>query len=417
MNNYHSRPEYYVKRWITPLLRKSLEDFPVLVLTGARQVGKSTLLLNEEPFNQFRYLSLDDFDVIRQAQENPHALWAGTDKIILDEVQKVPDLMAAVKQNVDRTNGRIKFVLSGSANLLLMKQISESLAGRAIYHVLDPLTLGEINSTEPTNIIKEILSGIWPEETTLSSPLPDSIPLIQRGLMPSLLRLSNESSYVQWWDGYVATYLERDLRQISQIDALVDFRRVMELLALRTGQLVNQSDLARDAGLSQPTVHRYLNLLETTHLFERVPAYTVNRTTRLLKSPKVFWNDCGLASYLSGYYQIEDLRPAREIGNLFESFIYHHVRVLANLMTPPARLYHWRTHTGNEVDIILEHGRKILAIEVKQTSKPGYGDTNGLKAFLSSHPNAVGGLLLHGGTETRWLGEKILALPWTQITG
>lgn len=417
MNNYHSHPEYYVKRWITPLLRKSLEDFPVMVLTGARQVGKSTLLLNEAPFNQFRYLSLDDFDVIRQAQENPNALWAGTDHIILDEVQKAPDLMAAVKQNVDRTNGKTKFVLSGSANLLLMKQISESLAGRAIYHVLDPLTLGEINSSEPTSLLKEILSGNWPEEGNDLSPLPDAIPLIQRGLMPTLLRLSNESSYVQWWDGYVSTYLERDLRQISQIEALVDFRRVMELLALRTGQLVNQSDLARDAGLSQPTVHRYLNLLETTHLFERVPAYTMNRTTRLLKSPKAFWNDCGLASYLSGYYQVEDLRQAREIGNLFESFIYHHVRVLANLMTPPARLYHWRTHTGNEVDIILEYGRKILAIEVKQTNKPGYGDTNGLKAFLSSHPTAVGGLLLHGGTEIRWLGEKILALPWTSITG
>lgn len=417
MNNNHSHPEYYVKRWITPLLRKSLEDFPVMVLTGARQVGKSTLLLNEEPFNQFRYLSLDDFDVIRQAQENPNALWAGTDHVILDEVQKAPDLMAAVKQNVDRTNGRTKFVLSGSANLLLMKQISESLAGRAIYHVLDPLTLGEINSSEPTSLFKEILSGNWPEEANDSSPLPDAVPFIQRGLMPTLLRLSNESSYVQWWDGYVSTYLERDLRQISQIDALVDFRRVMELLALRTGQLVNQSDLARDAGLSQPTVHRYLNLLETTHLFERVPAYTMNRTTRLLKSPKAFWNDCGLASYLSGYYQIDELRQSREIGHLFETFIYHHVRVLANLMTPPARLFHWRTHAGNEVDIILEYGRKILAIEVKQTTKPGYGDTNGLKAFLSNHPTAVGGLLLHSGTETCWLGEKILALPWTRITG
>lgn len=417
MNNYHSHPEYYVKRWITPLLRKSLEDFPVLVLTGARQVGKSTLLLNEEPFNQFRYLSLDDFDVLRQAQEKPDALWAGTDHVILDEVQKAPDLMAAVKQNVDRTQGKTKFVLSGSANLLLMKQVSESLAGRAIYHVLDPLTLGEINSREPTNLLKEILNGNWPEENDLLSPLPDAIPYIQSGLMPTLLRFSNKSSYVQWWDGYVATYLERDLRQISQIDALVDFRRVMELLALRTGQILNQSDLARDAGLSQPTVHRYLNLLETSHLFERVPAYTVNRTTRLLKSPKAFWNDCGLASYLSGYYQIEDLRQAREIGNFFESFMYHHIRVLANLMTPPARLYHWRTQSGNEVDIILEYGRKILAIEVKQTNKPGYGDTNGLKAFLSSHPTAVGGLLLHGGTKTRWLGDKILALPWTRVTG
>ena len=417
MNNIYSSPEDYLPRWITAVLRQALEDAPVLVLTGARQVGKSTLLLNETPFRDFRFLSLDDFDVLRQAQQQPDALWAGTDRVILDEVQKAPALLAAVKQAVDRAPGKMKFVLSGSANLLLMKQVSESLAGRAIYHVLDPLTLGEIHHAAPPDLIHRILAGEWPQEGTLSEPIADVLPNLQRGMMPALLRLNSAPSWVRWWDGYVATYLERDLRQVAQVDALVDFRRMMELLALRCGQMLNQSDLARDAGLSQPTAHRYLNLLETTHLFERLPAYASNRTTRMLKAPKAFWNDTGLAVFLSGYYQEEELRKARELGNFFESFIYHHLRVLTQMMTPPARLFNWRTQAGQEVDFILEYGRKVLAIEVKQTSHPGYGDTAGLQAFLSDHPDALGGLLLHGGTETRRLGERILAVPWTLVTG
>jgi predicted AAA+ superfamily ATPase len=197
----------------------------------------------------------------------------------------------------------------------------------------------------------------------------------------------------------------------------MDFRRLMELMALRSGQMLNQSDLARDAGLSQPTAHRYINLLETTHLFERLASYTSNRTNRMLKAPKLFLNDTGLAVFLAGYYQQEDLRKARELGCFFESFIHHHLRVLARLMTPPARLFNWHTRAGHEVDFILEYGRNVLAIEVKQTEHPRYGDINGLTTFLSDHPEAAGGLLLHGGTEIRRLGERIMAVPWTLVTG
>lgn len=417
MNKSYSRLPDYIPRWITPLLRQAMDDTPVLVLTGARQVGKSTLLLNEKPFSDYRFLSLDDFDVLRQAREQPQALWAGTDRVILDEVQKVPELLTAVKQEVDRAPGRVKFILSGSSNLLLMKQVSESLAGRAVYYELNPMTLGEINRNNPPDLIQRILSGDWPQDGSLLTPLPDALPSIQRGMMPALLRLNSASSWIRWWDGYVTTFLERDLRQVAQIDALVDFRRLMELLALRSGQMLNQSDLARDAGLSQPTAHRYLNLLETTNLFERVPAFTTNRTTRILKSPKAYWNDTGLAVFLAGYFHEDDLRKAREMGGFFESFIYHHLRVLAELMTPSARLFNWRTQTGREVDFILEYGRKVLAIEVKQTQRPGYGDTTGLKAFLTDHPEAVGGLLLHSGAEIRRLGDRILAVPWTLVTG
>ncbi|MEM7133841.1 MAG: DUF4143 domain-containing protein [Chloroflexota bacterium] len=186
---------------------------------------------------------------------------------------------------------------------------------------------------------------------------------------------------------------------------------------MRTGQLLNQSDLGRDAKLSQSTVHRYLNLLETTHLFTRLPAYTKSHTTRLLKSPKVMWTDPGLAVFLAGYYSEEALRQTREVGSLFESLIYHHLRVLADLMTPAARLYFWRTKGKQEVDFVVEYGRQLLAIEVKLTENPGFRDAANLRAFLDSYSNAIGGVLLHGGRMIQRLDEKIIALPWTFVCG
>lgn len=417
MNSIYSQPEIYYQRWITPALQHACNDHPVVILTGARQVGKSTLLLNAEPFRQWRYLSVDDFDVLRQARQRPEALWAGADRIVLDEVQKAPEILTAVKQTVDRQPGRYRFMLSGSTNLLLMKQVSESLAGRAVYFILDPMTLGEIKQTQPPDVLERALYSDWPSEGSLPMSMPDPVPIILKGFMPALLSLDTPQSWVRWWEGYVATYLERDLRQVSQIGALLDFRRVMELTALRSGQLLNQSEISRDARVSQSTVHRYLNILETTHLFERLPAYTLSRTTRLLKSPKAFWNDPGLAVFLSGYFEEKDLQGSREFGAFFETMVFHHLRVLARLMIPSARLYFWRTRTGSEVDFVLEHGARLLAIEVKQTEHPGYGDAAGLRTFLTEHTRASGGLLLHGGSHIRLLDENIIALPWRLVTG
>jgi predicted AAA+ superfamily ATPase len=417
MNNSYSPPGTYLDRWITPSLQQASQDHAVIVLTGARQVGKSTLLLNAEPFRAWRYHSMDEFDVLDQARRDPEALWAGADRVVLDEVQKAPDLLVAVKRAVDRNPGKYRFVLSGSTNLLLMRQVSESLAGRAVYFILDPMSLGEIHQTKPPDILIRLLIGEFPTESSLDQPPSDPGEILLRGFMPALLILDSPQSWTRWWEGYVATYLERDLRQVAQIDALLDFRKMMELVALRSGQLLNQSEVARDAQLTQPTVHRYLNLLETTYLFERLPAYTVSHTTRLLKSPKAFLNDPGLAVFLSGYYELEDLRKAREYGTYFETLIYHHLRLLARLISPAGRLSFWRRRDGIEVDFVVEHGRRVMAVEVKSTKNPGYRDIAGLQSFLKENPGAASGLLLHSGREIKRLDEKIVAVPWTMVTG
>ena len=417
MNNFHSASLHYYRRWLTPQLQAACEAHPVVVLTGARQVGKSTLLRRAEPFAGWRYHTMDDFDALRQVRENPSGLWAGAHEVVLDEVQKAPELLPAVKRAVDEQPGHCRFVLSGSANLLLMGKVSESLAGRAVYLTLDPLTLGELHGQPPPALLAAILAGRWPEDDTLPERLPDPLPLMQRGFMPALLTLTTPDDVLRWWEGYVATYLERDLRQLSQVESLVDFRRVMALLALRTGQLLNQSDVARDAGLSQPTIHRYLNLLEATHLFERVPAYLGSHTTRLLKSPRAFWSDVGLAVFLTGYYSAPEVAGARELGAFFETLIYQHLRVSCALLTPRGRLHFWRTQTGDEVDFVVEHGRRVVGIEVKMTDAPGYRHAAGLVRFLDAHPQAVGGILLHRGQQIRRLDDRIVAVPWTLLTG
>jgi len=363
------------------------------------------------------YFSLDDFDTLRQAEEDPSSLWIGCTDIVIDEVQKSPRILSAIKQAVDQAPGRYRFVLSGSANLLLMKQVSESLAGRAIYFELDPLTVGEILGVPAPTLITDLLASRWLENSLFQGSFVDLTTLLLRGLMPPLLKLESASSWSRWWEGYVVTYLERDLRQVSQVSSLLDFRRMMELLALRCGQVLNQSELGRDAGLTQPTTHRYLNLLETTCLFHRVPPFSGNPALSLIKSPKAFWSDTGLVSYLSGYYQKDDLLGSRQTGHIFENLIFHHLSVSAQMMVPRGRIYHLRTSTGKEVDFILEHGRKQLAIEVKLAAKPHYQDTVNLRAYLDQQPQAVGGILVHSGDEIRRISQNILAVPWRMICG
>lgn len=416
MNDNHSRHELnYKPRWIAPLLRKAIKSHPILVLTGARQVGKSTLLKYEKPFSQWDYFSLDDFEILAQAKKDPSSLFVNSINIILDEVQKSGNLLDAVKLAVD-TNNRYRFVLSGSANILLMSKISESLAGRAVYFSLQPMTVGEINTLPMRNILGILFEEKFPMEKLIEDITIDPFYYMRKGFMPPLMKLDN-SEVTTWWEGYVTTYLERDLRQLSQVESLPDFRRLMTALALRSGKLLNQTELSRDIGISQPTIYRYINLLESTCLLERLPAFVKNRTKRLVKAPKVIWNDPGLASFLSGYYDVESLRSSRESGGLFETMVYMHLHVMTQMLIPKPRIYYWRTTTGKEVDFVLEWGKKLIAIEVKLAEKPKYSDTENLRIFLDEYPETTACMLIYSGNEIKMLHEKIIAIPWYELVG
>ncbi len=418
VKDIHSNNELeYRPRWIAPNLREASEEHPVVVLTGARQVGKSTLLRNEPPFRDWRYVSLDEYDALDQAAHDPESLWAGAESVVLDEVHRSPHVLSAVKGAVDRKQKTRRFVLSGSANLLLMKSVSESLAGRAVYYVLGPMTLGEMSEKSPPDLLGMLFQSRFPDERHDEAPSVDLFPLLWKGFMPALMRLEKPPAILGWWEGYVATFLERDLRQLSQIDSLSDFRKVMVALALRCGNVLNQSEAARDTGISQATFHRYLNLMEATCLLERLPAFYVNRTKRLTKSPKVLWEDPGLVSFLSGHFDVESLAVSREVGGMFESMIFLHLGCLCQQMVPRPRIFHWRTAAGKEVDFVLEWGRKLMAIEVKLSSEPRYSDTKNLRLFLAEYPETAACILVHTGSEIKRMHEKIIAIPWFTLAG
>jgi predicted AAA+ superfamily ATPase len=391
-------------------LRAALKSFPVVVVTGARQTGKSTLV-QHLPRDRV-YHSLDDFDVRERAATQPDALLRDTRPITIDEVQREPELLIAVKRAVDarRTPGR--FLLTGSANLLLQRRIAETLAGRAIYLTLWPFTRREQRGEAQAGRWSELLDARdedWPDLFEADAPRDDWRALALRGGYPSpTLQLSTAADRAHWFAGYAQTYLERDVRDLSTVASLVDFRRLMRALCIRVGTLVNQSEVSRDIGLSQPSVHRWMDLLEASYQLVRVPAYAVNRTKRLIKTPKVYWSDAGLAMYLAG-----ETEPR---GEHLENLVLSDLLAWRGSTPHAADVLFWRTTTGDEVDFVIEAGARVLPIEVKATSRPALSDAKGLRSFLDEYrKRSRAALLLHTGSHVTWLADRVLAVPWWKV--
>jgi predicted AAA+ superfamily ATPase len=240
-------------------------------------------------------------------------------------------------------------------------------------------------------------------EATAIEPWQD---LARRGGFPTpSVHLAAEVERTIWFEGYTRTYLERDLQDLASIDALPDFRRLMRATALRAGQLVNQTELGRDVGLPQPTVHRYLNLLEISFLILRVPAYSVNRTKRLIKSPKLYWCDTGLALHLAGHPDAT--------GAALENLLLHDLMVWRDLHPNRPEVCYWRTSLGEEVDFVVDLNGRLLPIEVKATTEPRLADAAHLHVFRAEYgEQSLPGLLVHGGNRMEWLSGEVLAVPW-----
>ena len=399
-------------RLAAPTLGDRLDVMPAVVVTGARQTGKSTLAQQLAPGNR-RFLSLDDLDVVDAARRDPETLLGGSQPVTLDEVQREPNLLHAVKRSIDRQRQPGKFLLTGSANLFLMRRVSESLAGRASYLTLWPMTRREQRGLGRGGIWEHLLNAPAHEWLDLVDAQPDEPEdwrtLARRGGFPSsAVHLETAQERAVWFDGYVRTYLERDLQDLSSISALPDFRRLMRAACLRMGQLVNQAELGRDVALPQPTVRRYLNLLETSYLLVRLPPYAVNRTKRLIKSPKLYWGDTGVAMHLT---QEEEPRGAH-----LENLVLHDLLTWRDARLERAEVLYWRTAIGEEVDFVIEAGDRLLPIEVKATRRPRLRDVANLRTFRAEYGcRAKTGLLLHGGTTVEWLAPDVLAAPWWKI--
>ena len=399
-------------RAVAGRLTAALRVMPAVVVTGARQTGKSTLAKDTGPEPR-RFVSLDDFDLMAAARQDPQLLVGGDEPITLDEVQRTPDLLSAVKIEIDRARRPGRFLLTGSANLLLMRRISESLAGRASYLNLWPMTRREQMGMGQCGIWDALLTrpnAEWPDILAAQqAPAEDWRLLARRGGLPDpAVHLDDTEERAIWFEGYLRTYLERDLLDLSSIAALPDFRRLMRAACLRMGQPLNQTELGRDVALPQPTVHRYLNLLETSYMLVRLPAYAINRTKRLIKSPKLYWGDVGLALFIAGVNEPE--------GAHLENLILGDLLAWRDAGRSRAELLYWRTAAGEEVDFVVEAGGALLPIEIKASSKPRLRDTTSLRSFRREYPDqARAGLLLHTGSEVEWLAPDVLAAPWWRV--
>ncbi|MBI2467089.1 MAG: ATP-binding protein [Candidatus Rokubacteria bacterium] len=404
-------------RILMPIVEEALGQFPVVVVTGARQTGKSTLVQHLPSSGDRLYRSLDDLDLLARAQQHPEALLEEGGRLTLDEVQRAPQLLVAIKRAVDRDRRKGRFLLTGSANLLLMRKISESLAGRAIYLALLPMTEREKRGSPHPGPWGRLVNARSTNELALAlaRTTPPTMDWPERALIggyPPVVLADSHRERVRWFEGYVRTYLERDLQEVASISALVDFRRLVGLAVLRLGQIVNQSELARDAALSQPTVHRYLNLLETSYQIVRVPAFARSRSKRLIKSPKLYWGDVGLASFLLGISDPGELRGRADAGAILENLVLAQILAWREVELPRPQLLYWRTTAGVEVDFVIESADRLLPVEVKAASRVRPEDGRSLELFLDEHPKAAPvGLLVHGGRDTFPLTRRILAAP------
>lgn len=401
-----------------PRLRELLAQFPVVVVHGARQTGKSTLVRMPGIGDGRQYRTLDDLDVLDLARRSPDVLLAGDAPLTFDEVQRAPDLLLAVKRAVDRDRQPGRFLLTGSANLLLMKRVSESLAGRAVYLPMLPMTWGEVDGRATQDGWRFLSARSAKEALAAAADTPSPGRSLEEALLaggyPVPALMGDPAARVAWFDGYVQTYLERDLRELTATDRLIEFRRFLRIAAAQSGALLNLSSLARDSGISPATAGRYLAVLEASFQVRLLPAYSVNRSRRLIKAPRLYATDTAFALHLAGVAGLP--RPGtREHGALLEMLVLNHLEAWRSIHQPGAVLSTWRTASNLEVDLVLEAPDRLLPIEVKWTQRPAGDDLKGLNAFLEEHPEAPFGTLLCRVPEPRRLSERVVALPVERV--
>ncbi len=356
--------------WITrnteSLLRRMARQFPAVMVTGARQAGKTSLL--RHLFPKASYLTLDLPSHAEAARTAPDELLERyPEPVIIDEIQYAPLLLRHLKVRIDRDRRPGRYLLTGSQVFALMQGVSESLAGRCGILNLHTLSCDELMEAGSSLDEKTYIHlGGYPE--------------LHVGAEPDL-----------WFPAYVATYLERDVRNVLRVVDLQDFNRFIRACALRNSQVLNYSDLARDTGIAPNTARKWLGLLQTSAVVTLVEPYFGNRTKRLIKSPKLMFLDTGLAAFLAGFGSSDDLIDSSHVGAFWESHVFGQViRLYASLGIQKAPVYCWRTASGHEVDLVRERsGGSIMAMEGNWKEKPDLPDAAGLRAMEDAEKGRV----------------------------
>lgn len=402
----------YLPRLAEPRLREALADSPVVLIHGPRQCGKTTLALRIGGRRKYQYFSFDD-DVVRAAAESDPAGFVAAlpPRTIMDEIQRVPHLFTALKTAVDRDRRPGRFLLTGSANVLLLPRLSDSLAGRIQILRLLPLAQCEIERKKPS-FLERLFRANFPIRNAprLGPKLADRM---VAGGFPAALARRTARRRAAWHGDYVETLVQRDARDLARIASLDVLPRLLHLAAGRTAQLLNVSDLSSPFQLSRPTIRDYLTLLERLYLLDELPPWHVNRTSRLVKARKLHLGDAGVAASLLGY-DADALRADRTmLGQLLETFVLQDLRRQATGMDADLRFHHFRDRDGYEVDVVIERGaRQVAGVEVKAGATVTVGDFQGMRRLASAAGERfVAGVVLYDGETSVGFGEGMFAVP------
>jgi len=399
----------YFPRDIAPLIGEALKSMPVVVVTGMRQTGKSTMLKMDRSLEGRDHVSFDDFAQLAAAREDPDGFARSHDMLTIDEAQKCPEILTAIKRAVDKKRTPGQFLLSGSANFSMLKGVSETLAGRAVYFVLHPFTRREITGKPRGRpFLRDFFEKLEIPDVKEVNPV-DWMEVLTGGMPPVCLHQIGDMGF--WFKGFEQTYLERDILEFSRIGNVIPFRNLLHLAALRTGQLLSPSQLGRDAQLKAATATRYLSILEASFVIRRVFPYLRNRSSRLIKSPKMYVSDSGLACHLAGIREFDIEREHPLKGALFETYLAQNLAGLIDSCWPDAELNFWHVQGRHEVDFVIEYGGECMALEMKSGTRWGERELSGLKAFLAQTPHCKAAILAYNGDSAVRLGERLWAIP------
>lgn len=401
------------KRKIIKKLKDALSDTPVILIHGARQTGKSTLIKEAiNSFHQAVYVTLDDFTVLSAVKENPNGFLSSFEgNIVLDEVQKAPELFPAIKKIVDEKRKPGQFILSGSSNVLFLPALSESLAGRMEILNLYPFSQNEISEND-FDLLDAIFLKHFKAVDLNKKEFNNYEKFLSGGFPEVQTRISGERKDA-WFRSYITTILQKDIRELANIEKINDMPKLLQLFATRAGTLTNYAELSRSSGLPQTTLKRYIYLLEATFLIINIPAWSANLSKRLIKTPKLFLTDTGLLSHLVSFTKDKILSDSGLWGRIIENFVLMELMKQITWSNFNINIYHFRTTSGQEVDFILERNNgDIVAVEVKSSAKVEAADFKHIKVVEEEIGNKfLRGIVFYTGNQIVPFAKNLFAVP------
>ena len=409
-------------RALAKRLAESMADTPVALLSGPRQAGKSTLARALAQAHNMPYLTLDDDAVRLSAQEDALGFLRHVDAAVIDEVQRAPSLLLAIKKSVDEDRRPGRFLLTGSANLMALPTVADSLAGRMETLTLLPLSQAEIAAgpgRAPANWLDAAFAGDFLQPQPQGQAEMDLIDRVLRGGYPELLSRATERRRVTWAQQYIQALMLRDVRDVAQIDKLDQLPRLLRALAQTAGQMCNYSQLGAQLGLDGKTVARYTAVFEHMYLLTRIEVWAGNRLKRMMKTPKLQFLDSGLLAALMGLGRAEVLRDRTRFGHLLESFVFAELLKSSHSADGAYHLMYYRDAAQHEVDVVIENAAgDLLGIEIKATASVREADLRGLKTLAAASGAAFKrGVVLYDGEHTLPLGHDLWALPISSLWG